>query len=268
MKYRELKNALKMEAVELLSLPPDEIEFDYHMLRSKDKARGIFVAVPKRILDEYMAFLNRAKLIPIKISAKILGSLNWFLHEHYDNIKDKNFCILDCSNKNTVNLAIFNKANLELLRGINCIGVEDAKQEITQSLRYYLSKDAARKLDEIYFSGQLSNVGDLLETLERDFNLKVHRNGLAETGTCAALPKEAFKINLIKRHAVSLPARKFILQALNIFIVLCCLAGLVLWFQALKINSKIKETRSSFSPLDYSYAKGLETKKEMLKNEK
>jgi hypothetical protein len=42
----------------------------------------------------------------------------------------------------------------------------------------------------------------------------------------------------------------------------------VLWFQALKINSKIKETRSSFSPLDYSYAKGLETKKEMLKNEK
>ena len=51
LKTGELKNALQLEAVELLHLKPEEIELDYQVLCSaKDKTEGIFAAAPKKLL--------------------------------------------------------------------------------------------------------------------------------------------------------------------------------------------------------------------------
>jgi Tfp pilus assembly PilM family ATPase len=174
LKSRDISNALKMEAVELLSTAPHDLEVDYRtIMRSKDKVSGVFVAVSKRMLEQYVAFLRKSKLVPISIGVRILNVMNAFLYSHVAGLQDKIFCMIDCAQKSIVDLAVFEKGNLRLLREIPYSGIEELKQEISQSLRYYLSKDGTKKLSEVYVSGEIPQSDALLKTLEQDFEAKI-----------------------------------------------------------------------------------------------
>jgi hypothetical protein len=77
-----------------------------------------------------------------------------------------------------------------------------------------------------------------------------------------------FKVNLLKKHAFSFPARKALLQALNLAVLFCLLAGVVLGMNLMKGNKAIKELRASFTKKDYEYARELRSKTDLLDHAK
>jgi hypothetical protein len=78
--------------------------------------------------------------------------------------------------------------------------------------------------------------------------------------------KAPFKINLIKRHVVPIGLRNVIIYSLDAMIIAGILWSGILWKEAVQMRSGTVAIKSKFTPIDYGYAKGLQTKREMLKN--
>src|SRR6185503_20256158 len=62
----DLKPKLQSEAVEFLASPLNEIEFDYQVFRSK--ISGAYISLKHSTLKEYLTILDKAKVIPVKIT--------------------------------------------------------------------------------------------------------------------------------------------------------------------------------------------------------
>ena len=270
MKEHELKNALRLEAVELLSLSPEDVDIDYQILHAGETIKGVFAAISSNILGQHISFLNKAKLIPLKVSALILHEVNMFYKDNFQKIKDKNCCLISNPKDRVINLAIFNKANLELLRDIYFVSPEEMEHETVETIKYYLGKNTGKRLDEIYMITGTVDADKLSKALEAECDAKIfmeQRSG-RDVSHLNFSGQDLFNINLIKKSSVSISARKAMLYCLNIaIIVLICIAGMQLY--RLKItHAKMNRVKYSFNPEDYKYARDLAAKKELLKNVK
>lgn len=270
LKNRELENTLKLEAVELLSLLPEQVEIDYQVTHRSENIKGVFAAISKNVLEQYIAFLNKANLIPLKVSALILNEVNDFYKKNLQRIKDKVCCMIVSSKDHVVNLAIFNKGDIELLREIHFIPFEEAESEAVETIRYYLGKHLGRKLDEIYLFTRPMNTDNLSKDLESEFDAKIIKEEIAgQTSRSTSLSGQGlFDINLVKKSSVSIPARKSILYAMNVAITaLIIITGLQI-YNFIKMDETLRQLKYSYNPEDYKYAMDLAAKKELLKNVK
>src|SRR5262245_53645708 len=63
---KELLEHLIDEAVELSSLHINDIELDFQVFSEKEGALdGVFTCIPKKVLEDYIAICDQAKLVPI-----------------------------------------------------------------------------------------------------------------------------------------------------------------------------------------------------------
>lgn len=264
-KRRELESTLKLEAVELLSLRAEEIVFDYQAFYYKDKIKGVFVVMPKKILDAYMAFFRGRFVIPVILTAKILGTINLFLDTHKG--RPDNFCFLDFSSPNTVNISVFSNSECELLREIQYNDPERAGLEIKESLKYFFGRSSSKHLDKIYFSGMSLGVEALIEKLKIELNIEAELVQLQNDGSVIS-QTELFKINLIRNQAVSIVQRNTILKAANFIVALGIVILVISIARLIKTNLDIGEIKQSYVQSDYQHALDLESKIKLLKNAK
>ena len=115
---QEIKNTLRFEAVETLSLRTKEIEIDYQLLSSADdKCQGVFAAMPRSALKNYFTEISKSGFIPLALTAKILTTFNAALIQIPPSIKA--FYILVFMGEKNAFLALFNEGQCELLRDIS-----------------------------------------------------------------------------------------------------------------------------------------------------
>jgi hypothetical protein len=267
----DLKNNLRLEAVELLNLTPNEVEIDYQIIESQDdKIKGIFAAAPRKLLEEYLSILMKVKLIPVTITANILTIVDAFLSRI--NTQSESFYLLDFATKNTINLAVFDKGHCELIRKISYENTDEAKQEILQSLRYACGRSTCKQPDEVYFSGDLSDKDGLISDLKTEINSKAEQIDLAVGTKESNLSKSYFKINLIKKYAFPLPLRNKISHAFNFAIGISLIIFVIMAIKILKTDSLLKsitkDINSSIKKTNYDYIKSLQEKINLLSNEK
>jgi len=266
----EIKNALCIEALDVFSLHPEEIEVDYQILSSADgKCKGVFAAIPKSALDNYFAQISQAGFIPLVLTAKILTTINSVLRRIPASIKA--FYILDFLGEKNVFLALFNEGRCELLRDISYDDLTEAKQEISNSLRYALGKSAAKHPQELYFCGELTGRNELIAGLENEFNFKAKpvESSVSEINAADAY----FQLNLFKEHTISLSLRCQLHRVVNIVLVIVILVFMVVFAGASKLDSQIKAFKKNADPAkELLEAKGkisvLESKIKLLENEK
>ena len=269
---KEIKNALRLEAVEVLSLLPEEIEIDYQILNVVDgKCKGVFAAMPKGILKDYYAEISKAGFIPLALTAKILTAVNAALTQIPASTKA--FYILDFTGKKSVFLALFNKGRCELLRDISYDDIIEARQEIGNSLRYALGKSTAKHPKELYFSGEIEGKDELIANLENEFSVKGKAIDLKVVGADAQEAEGYFKLNLIKEYAVSLSSRRKLQLFLNLAVVIVFLVFIFAYIAALRADAQIKGLKMEFNPsrraVEYSNKiKDLQEKIKLLKDEK
>ena len=253
---KEIKNRLKFEAVELLSLPVEEIEFDFQILNStREKTSGVFICLPKNLLKSYIHVLDKANLIPIKITAHILAMMDAFFQKHKTN--NGRFCLLDFSESNKIKLAVFNNRQYELLREISYENLDEAKVEVMQSLRSACAKSHVKQLDYVYFSGDLTGKEELMTQVEGDFNTKIEREPSLDIGTALCCRNNFFSLNLIRNYFFSLPERKQILAVMDLILFLCLLGCIDLTYKVKQTEILISDLSSSYTPVDLEYAKQL-----------
>ena len=269
---REIKNALRLEAVEMLALLPDDIEIDYQIINTLDgKYKGIFEAIPKSILKDYYAAISKAGFIPLALTAKILTAVNAALTQIPSS--EKAFYILDFAGKKSVFLALFNEGQCELLRDISYDDIIEARQEIGNSLHYALGKSTAKHPEELYFSGEIEGKDELIANLEKEFNVKGKAIDLKAAGAHAQEAGGYFQLNLIKKYTVSLSSRRKLHLFLNLAVGIAFLAFIFAYMEALRLNSQIKDLKREFNPskvaVEYSNKiKDLQEKIKLLENEK
>ena len=264
---KELKNNLMFEAVEFLSLPVDEIEFDFQILHSdKEKISGFYSCMPKKLLQSYLSILYQAKLIPIKITAHILAGVDSFLQKHDDN--GKSFCIFDFYRNSTVYLAVFHNKQCHLLREFTYGSLDEAKKEIIQSLRFASSKSSFKKFDCFYFSGDLNRKDGLITQLGKEFNTTIERGDFTDVKDALGSERNFFSLNLVRDYAFSLSQRKQIFIGANL-VLFCCLAALLLLsVRMVKANILTNSLKASYESTDYDYAKNLKNQLEFNERKK
>ena len=76
---KEIKHRLQIEAVEFLSLPAGEIESDIQIAHEQGgEVAGIFVCAPRKLLQTYVSYLTKVKLMPTRITLYTLSLLETF----------------------------------------------------------------------------------------------------------------------------------------------------------------------------------------------
>lgn len=267
---KEIKNALRIEVLDVLSLHTEEIEVDYQILSSVDgKCKGVFLAMPKSLLNDYYAQISKAGFIPLVLTAKILSTINAALIQIPSSIKA--FYILDFIGEKGAFLALFNQGQCELLRDISYDNILEAKQEISNSLRYAIGKSTVKHPEELYFCGETTGRNELIAGLKSEFNFTVKPVNLSASGFNDV--GEYFKLNLFKDHTVSLNSRRKLYRLVNFALIAVILVFIVLLNGNLKLNAQIKALKKDFDPakkeVEYvNKIKDLKVKIKSLENEK
>ena len=255
LKINEIKQALKLEAMELLHLKVDEIEFEHQVLGSfEGRTKGVFVAMPKQLLQEYVGCFRNTAFIPVKMTASILTVVDAFLHTH--KIENESFCLMAFASGKRIQMAVSDSGQWVLIREINYENEYEAEQEVLNSIKYSCAKSANKELHEFYFSSSAQDREGLMERLQKELNIRPHREDAAGINGLS-FADSLFKINLINKYAVTLPLRNTIigLQKLAIAIVLLCC--IVLGIRIMKNNQLLTKTLHSFTQDEYNQASGI-----------
>ena len=253
----QVKSKLQAQAVELLSLPLNEIEFDYQIFNSTpEKTTGIFGCMPKNLLKEYLSIIDKAKLIPLKLTAAILACMDSFYKRH--PITEGQCCLLDLSNPQKINLAVFHNKECELLREIPCDNFSEARFEVIQTLRSASAASTVKQFDHVFCAGDLHGKEELLAQIEKVFGAKIEVGIVLDGKEALAAEDPLLNLNFIRRHSVSALERKKILEAANIALVLGAAACVLLTAVVLYTGKRVQDLKSSYQSSQYDYARKLE----------
>ena len=264
---KEIKNALKLEALENFSLLPEQIDISYQVLNSaKDKIRGVFIAVPKSTIDDYILRLTKIRLIPKRITASIFSRINYFLYEN--KIENNDFCIIDFYKDGIINLAVFgNKSDCELLREIHYENLNDAEREIMYSLKYVSGKGAHKEFYEIYALGDLSNKDSMISNLKEALNTAVKYCDI-NVGLNGSQSGQFFNIDLARNGILSFSMQKKVLYLMDFILAICLLFSALLFIKVINQHLLIKKLSSSFTISEYNQANVLQENLDLLNNAK
>jgi len=174
---KELESAVSLEAQRVIGGRLNSMETDFQILPQNQKgAEGqeiLFVAVPKKIVEQRMETLQQAGLNPIAIDIDCLALANCFLR--LKNLaSDERVMVLNLGAR-LISLGILGKDNLHFVRDISLelrtpldfkeiSMVNRAVEEIRRSIHYYEGKARGKKVARIFLTGGgsvASETGDL-----------------------------------------------------------------------------------------------------------
>jgi len=254
---KDLKNRLRSQAVELLLLPADDVELDFQIFSSSnEKINGVFICLPKKLLQQYIAVLNKTKLVLLKVTAQILAVSGSFLLQQ--KIAEERFCLMDFSKPNTICLSIFNNRQCELLREISYETFAEASLEVIRTLRSSCAKSIAKQFAQIYSLGDLSHAGELISQIKSDFNISVLTGNATDVTTALSTDNSYFSLNLMRNYVVSLSGRKKFHMVMRLVVFICVVINIGLTMR-MKMNAKSLEAISaSYTAAELEHARRLE----------
>ena len=260
---KDVKDHLMCEAVELLTLPADEIEFDYQTLSvTPEREKGVFICCPKNLLREYLKVIDRQAIAPVKLVPRIVAGVNaFFLHMKPEAGR---FCLLDFRGEHNVSLSIFLDGQCELFREIVCESAEEIGREVIQSLRSVCSKSREKRIHHFYYAGDRAGKDGLIRDVESIYSVKAEPHETSDLEGALKAPNTFFTINLLRNYSFSLQERKQIMALMNIFLCICLLGCVSLGVKVVETRKLINSISSSYQPADYDYAKGLQKQLESL----
>ncbi|MBN2119961.1 MAG: hypothetical protein JW734_02755 [Candidatus Omnitrophica bacterium] len=262
----ELRESLKLEAVSLLSLNPSQTEIDYQILSvSEKRINGVFAASSAKLIREYAAICYKKKTIPVSATAAILTTVNSFLEKN--KIPDENFCLLDFSTEAVLRLAVFDNSKCILLREILYDSLDEARKKILGSLKYSYTKGRSKKITKIYLCPYSSEKDELIDRLKAELDAEIETSRPMNSDFHAYNADKFFKINLLRKHALSLGLRRAVLGLLNIIITASLIIVLVSVSDMLKTEKTIRRNYEYLASEQYQQAKALKEKLEKLTRE-
>jgi len=263
-KVRQVKEQLLGTAVELLNLPVNQIAFDFQIFSSSEnKTSGVFVCVPKSIIENYLLVIQAFHFVPFKIIPYILSSINAFYLQN--EAHEKRFCLLDFSRDGYINLAVINQQNFEVLRKVPYEHNDEGLFEVTQSLRCACARSAVKHFDHIFFSGVISEKDRFIDEIEKTFETKaVYKDSICIKSALAS-EETFFSLNFVRETTLTMVQRQKILNGINAVVLLALIGTYFLGVQIYKTDKLIKELNSQNVTYRLNYVQSMgERTKEIL----
>jgi len=254
---QKIQLALMAEAVELLSLPTDDIVLDYQIFQSNQSGtNGYFLFMSKTILQSYLTVLERACLLPFKVTTSFLLNLDSFLQQQ--DVDGQRSCILDFSQQNCICLAVFDRKKCELIREVPYENIQEAKKEIIQSLRSVTNSTQASPYRYIYYSGHFPHKEKFIGDIKEVFQIEKEQEYFLNNAVVFSPDSSYFSLNILRSNFLSFKQYKTVKLCLHAALILMFLFGMKGFIQIINNHKDINEIKRSFSQKDYRYAKDLE----------
>ena len=253
----EARLKLKLDAIELLGLPAEDIEFDFQILStSGGKLCGIFTCCPHKLLQSYLSAIDKAKLFPVKVFPSILASFDTYFK--LNKVSEERICLLDFTRPNLIYLAVFEQKKCQILREIHYENALEAKNEVIQSLRSATAKSQVKTIGAVYFSGEWEKADELRQQLEKEFNCKTEKKSFVDVPATLVAEKNFFSINLSRGHAFTLAEHKNAILALNVALAVLIILTIFINRQNSMNQSFLNAMKASFTVEQYKQAQDLE----------
>ena len=250
---KDIKHHLISEAVEIMSLTPDEIAIDFQITRSDPKMiRGIYICMPKSNLENYLQIIDQKRFNTVKITEQFLVSVDSLFQQ--GKLNGERICFLDFLTKDTISLFIGNKQECELLRKVRYEDHEEAQKEIIQSLRSASAKSRIKHYDYIYYQGAIEQMDKLTASLNKTFDAETGEIAFIDHKAALTSEKTYFSLNLLKSYLFSNNHVKYIQMGANILLAVCVMISALMGLQMLKKNADINKVKESYQDSDYQYA--------------
>ena len=259
----KIKEYLISEAIELLSLPAEDISLDYQIIGAEGVVSGYFICMPKNTFREYLSLLHAAELIPLCVTAGSLKIMNAFLKK-IDILKER-FCYLDFSEDARINLAVFFDGNCELIREIPYETLDEAKTEIIQSLRSVSAKSSLKECHCIYLSGKLDDKQQIIRDIESTLQAKSKSVEFKDVNAALAQEQGYFRLDLLNSCLNLFKLRTYIVKGAVMLMLGLTMSMLVVTGHLVSMQRRLDKLKTDYDPKEFQYAQGLWQKLENTK---
>jgi hypothetical protein len=218
---KDLVAGLKMEASETLSVSADDLELSYQITTVDEKGiHGIYSVMTRHVLMDYLECFKDHSLIPVSLTASAVGAVIDFLNNQRQ--AGDNFCLVNFLNPRVVNIIIFADGKPTFFRELYDLSDSDFKDKITDTIRYSCSQSASKRIDQMYFIGDLNGKDDLIKSLKE---MKYLSSGQPVSAGGAATI-DLMGLNLLGKLVCAPEEQKklvFIFNLISVFSAILCI---------------------------------------------
>jgi len=242
----DLIAGLKQEASETLSVKAVNVEISYQITSTDEQGvHGILLAMPRHLLMEYLECFQSYPLIPISLTASVVGGVRDFLKDQPH--AGDNFCLVNFLKPQAVSIIIFANARPAFFRELYDLSDSDFKGKITDTIRYSCSHSASKKIDQIFFIGDLEGKDALIKSLKELGNF----SSIFPVSTGRSGQNDFTSLNLLEKLVCGLQERKKIVFIFSLVSVISLLLGIFLAWGFLNVYAKLHEAKSKMDINDY-----------------
>jgi hypothetical protein len=258
---KDIIAGLQLEAADTLSVSAADVAVIYKTVSMDEQGvYGIFSAISRSVLMEYLNCFKEHDLIPVSLIASATAVSADFLKEHPS--PGGNYCLVNFLNKQTVNIAVFSDGKPAFFRELNDLNDHDTESQITDTIRYSCSRSFSKKVGRIFFSGDLTHKEDLMKNLKRLENF---------SETLYDEPVEFIDLtclNLFQNYVLSLRQRTKLIFALTVVSIVSLSLVTILGWQWAKGYNILHDPKTKVDMSAYQRALDLQNELRRLNNAK
>lgn len=259
---RNLALGLTFEASEILSTGSSDLDLAYQIMHMDDEGgvRGVFSAIPSGLAMEYLDCFQSSPLIPVSLKASAVSAVESFLKENPSI--GGSYCLVHFLEKQAVNIVMFVDRQPVFFRELYDLNDSDYQDKITDTIRYSCSRSASKKVDQIFFSGDLKNKEALID------NLKKLGKSSAQTdeipAEVAAINFE--RLNLFNKYVFSFLQYRGLLTFFTFVLSAAILFSIFFAWQMFDVRFKSSDSKVNINVSEYEQAKDLQEQIRRLNN--
>lgn len=250
---KDMIAGLKMEASETLFGEAD-VEVSYQITSTDEQGvNGIFSAMPRHLLMEYLECFKAHSLVPVSLTASAVGAVSDFLKDK--SFPGDNFCLVNFLNPHAVNIIIFANARPTFFRELYDLSDSDFKDKITDTIRYSCGQSASKSIDHIFFIGDLTGKDALMKSLKELKNFSQGQPAAAEGG---APQVDLTGLNLFGKFVCGLAERERVVSILYLISVISAVVCIFLVWHLASGYIKLHDPAFKVNMSDYNRALDLQ----------
>ena len=251
----DLIAGLKLEASETLSVDAADVEISYHITGTDEQGvHGIFLAMPRHLLMGYLECFKSHSLIPVSLTASTIGAVTDFLKDK--PLPGDNFCLVNFLKPGAVSIIIFANARPTFFRELYDLSDNDFKGKITDTIRYCCSLSASKKIDQIFFVGDLTGKDALMKSLKELGHFSTEQP--VSTGNVGKI--NFSNLNLFEKFVCGIQERTRLVLIFSLISIISITSGVFMAWDFANVYTKLHKANLKVNMSDYYRALDLQEK--------
>ena len=212
---RELPSGLRLEVAEVFSMTAQEIELSYQVInKDEENIKGVYSAMPRKLLLEYLDCFKASPLIPISLTASAISVPLEFIKQQ-PSLGD-NCLVINFLRPKMVSIAVFAEGIPMLFHEELDISDEDIENKIQNTVRYICSQTQAKKINHIFFTGDLRGKEPLIQKIKTLEALKNSDSPLQESSVKST---NLIAPNLLEKYVLNEQQRSYLISLFSMILI-------------------------------------------------